>query len=84
MSPLPPVSPPQPERLSLPGTAITFDPTSLTGTVRLDGGADVGYDAVAFLAGGLRLLRPGQRVRIDTVDGLVTLVSLPTLHQEST
>ncbi len=81
------MSSPPPERLSLPGTAITFDRTNLTGMVRLDDGAEVGFDAVAFLAGGLRLLRPGQRVRVETVDGSVdgpvTLVSLPTLHQES-
>ncbi|MEV6208105.1 hypothetical protein [Kitasatospora sp. NPDC051914] len=47
-------------------TAFTFDPATRTGSVLLDDGTPVPFDAAAFDAGGLRLLRPGQRVRIRT------------------
>jgi 2-phospho-L-lactate guanylyltransferase len=47
-------------------TAFTFDPTTHEGSVLLDDGTPVPFDAAAFEAGGLRLLRPGQRVRIRT------------------
>ncbi|WP_399889473.1 hypothetical protein ACGH7X_27690 [Streptomyces sp. BBFR51] len=47
-------------------TAYTYDPVSRSGQVLLDDGTPVPFDAAAFDAGGLRLLRPGQRVRIET------------------
>ncbi|MCQ4044467.1 hypothetical protein ACFOSC_28090 [Streptantibioticus rubrisoli] len=47
-------------------TAYTFDPETRTGSVLLDDGTPVPFDAAAFDAGGLRLLRVGQRVRIRT------------------
>ena len=47
-------------------TAYTYDPVSRCGQVLLDDGTPVPFDAAAFDAGGLRLLRPGQRVRIET------------------
>ncbi|MGK5636957.1 hypothetical protein ACSNOK_01340 [Streptomyces sp. URMC 126] len=66
-------------------TAYTYDPETRCGSVLLDDGTPVPFDAAAFDAGGLRLLRPGQRVRIemtDTADGpeprRVTLVTLQT------
>ncbi|MCX5237902.1 hypothetical protein [Streptomyces prunicolor] len=63
-------------------TAYTYDAGTRTGSVLLDDGTPVSFDAPAFDAGGLRLLRPGQRVRIETEgpkDGLrVTLVTLQT------
>ncbi|GAA2717589.1 MULTISPECIES: hypothetical protein [Streptomyces] len=46
-------------------TAYTFDPSTRSGSVLLDDGTPVSFDAAAFDAGGLRLLRPGQRVRIE-------------------
>ncbi|WP_255955482.1 hypothetical protein [Streptomyces odontomachi] len=46
-------------------TAYTYDPETRTGSVLLDDGTPVPFDATAFDAGGLRLLRPGQRVRIE-------------------
>ncbi|WP_031039436.1 hypothetical protein [Streptomyces sp. NRRL F-5650] len=46
-------------------TAYTYDPVSRSGQVLLDDGTAVPFDAAAFDAGGLRLLRPGQRVRIE-------------------
>lgn len=64
-------------------TAYTYDAGTRTGSVLLDDGTPVSFDAAAFDAGGLRLLRPGQRVRIETEgprDGLrVTLVTLQTM-----
>ncbi|MEV6765845.1 hypothetical protein [Streptomyces sp. NPDC051105] len=63
-------------------TAYTYDPDSRSGQVLLDDGTPVPFDGAAFEAGGLRLLRPGQRVRIETegsgADLRVTLVTLQT------
>ncbi|GAA2518095.1 hypothetical protein [Streptomyces gobitricini] len=63
-------------------TAYTYDPDSRSGSVLLDDGTPVDFPAAAFDAGGLRLLRPGQRVRIETEgqgDALrITLVTLQT------
>ncbi len=47
-------------------TAYTYDPGTRCGSVLLDDGTPLPFDAAAFDAGGLRLLRPGQRVRIRT------------------
>ena len=47
-------------------TAYTFDAETRTGSVLLDDGTPLPFDAPAFDAGELRLLRPGQRVRIRT------------------
>lgn len=64
-------------------TAYTYDEGTRSGSVLLDDGTPVPFDAPAFDAGGLRLLRPGQRVRIETEgDGAalrITLVTLQTL-----
>ena len=64
-------------------TAYTYDPETHSGQVLLDDGTPVPFDTAAFDAGGLRLLRPGQRVRIETEtegDGVrITLVTLHTL-----
>ncbi|GLP71811.1 hypothetical protein TUSST3_84300 [Streptomyces sp. TUS-ST3] len=59
-------------------TAYTYDPESRSGQVLLDDGTPVSFDAAAFDAGGLRLLRPGQRVRIETAGDKITLVTLQT------
>ena len=47
-------------------TAFTFDADSRSGSVLLDDGTPLPFDAAAFDAGALRMLRPGQRVRIRT------------------
>ncbi|KUN96262.1 hypothetical protein [Streptomyces caeruleatus] len=64
-------------------TAYTYDENTRCGSVLLDDGTPVPFDAPAFDAGGLRLLRPGQRVRIETEgegEALrITLVTLQTL-----
>ncbi|CAA20005.1 MULTISPECIES: hypothetical protein [Streptomyces] len=72
-------------------TAYTYDPESRSGQVLLDDGTPVPFDAAAFDAGGLRLLRPGQRVRIETEEtgagpgaggdsGAGRRITLVTLH----
>ncbi|MDF9869885.1 MULTISPECIES: hypothetical protein [Streptomyces] len=64
-------------------TSFTYDSGTRSGSVLLDDGTPVDFDAAAFDAGGLRLLRPGQRVRIETEgEGTtlrITLVTLQTL-----
>ncbi|MFI5805411.1 hypothetical protein [Streptomyces sp. NPDC051561] len=63
-------------------TAYTYDSETRSGSVLLDDGTPVPFDAAAFDAGALRLLRPGQRVRIETSgegEGrTITLVTLQT------
>jgi len=62
------------------GTVATFDPDTHAGTVFLDNGVKIDYDAGAFASSGLRLLRLGQRVRLDTdAEGRVTSLALPTM-----
>jgi len=46
-------------------TVRSFDPATRSGTVLLDDGVELPYDGPAFDAGRIRLLRVGQRVRIE-------------------
>ena len=61
-------------------TARSFHPETRTCTVLLDDGTEVAYDSAAFDAGGLRLLRIGQRVkmRLDD-DGRIVALTLVTM-----
>ncbi|MEW2192009.1 hypothetical protein [Streptomyces microflavus] len=63
-------------------TSYTYDPETRTGSVLLDDGTPVEFNAPAFDAGGLLLLRPGQRVRIEGEGAgaalRITLVTLQT------
>lgn len=60
-------------------TVATHDPRTRTGTVLCDDGTPLPYDAAAFAAGGLRLLRLGQRVNIALDDdGAITAITLAT------
>ena len=61
------------------GTARVFDPTTRAGTVLLDDGTEVAFDAAAFDAGGLRLLRIGQRVKMSMDEGRISALTLVTL-----
>jgi 2-phospho-L-lactate/phosphoenolpyruvate guanylyltransferase len=45
-------------------TVRSFVPATRSGTVLLDDGVELPFDAAAFDAGGVRLLRVGQRVRL--------------------
>jgi cold shock CspA family protein len=49
------------------------------GTVLTDTGERLAFDAAAFAAGGLRLLRSGQRVRVDTEGDRIVRITLATL-----
>ena len=62
----------------VPATVRTHDVETRAGTVLLDDGTVVAYSAAAFDAGGLRLLRSGQRVRLHLDGGgIPTAVTLP-------
>lgn len=61
------------------GTARVFDPATRAGTVLLDDGTEVAFETAAFDAGGLRLLRIGQRVKMSMDEGRVTALTLVTL-----
>lgn len=62
------------------GTVSEFDPETRSGVVLLDDGSQVRFPAAAFDAGGLRLLRLGQRLKLDRDDeGTVTRVIIPTM-----
>ncbi|MFJ8086035.1 cold shock CspA family protein [Streptomyces sp. SAI-170] len=62
-------------------TAYTYDAETRSGQVLLDDGTPVPFDTAAFDAGGLRLLRPGQRVRIETEgEGTARKITLVTLQ----
>jgi cold shock CspA family protein len=60
-------------------TVATFDPATGAGTVLLDDGRRESFDGEAFAAGGLRLLRLGQRVRLEYENGRVVRVTIHTL-----
>jgi 2-phospho-L-lactate/phosphoenolpyruvate guanylyltransferase len=66
-------------------TVRTFSPDSKSGSVLLDDGVELPFDRAAFEAGGLRLVRFGQRVRVEVAgDGpdrhvvFLTLSTFPT------
>ena len=62
-------------------TAYTYDAETRSGQVLLDDGTPVPFDTAAFDAGGLRLLRPGQRVRVETEgEGAARKITLVTLQ----
>ena len=63
-------------------TVRTHDEATRSGSVLLDDGREISYESAAFDAGGLRTLRLGQRVRIETDPSgqsvlFITLVTLP-------
>lgn len=61
------------------GTVATFDDATRSGSVLLDDGTELPYDTAAFDAGGLRLLRLGQRVNLKVdADGAIIYITLST------
>ena len=59
-------------------TIATFDPRARSGTLLLDDGTELPFDAPAFDRSGLRLLRQGQRVDVEAeVNGVVRRVGIP-------
>jgi 2-phospho-L-lactate guanylyltransferase len=57
------------------GTVSSFDTDTGSGAVLLDDGSQVSFPPEAFGASGLRLLRVGQRVRLER-DGTGNVVRL--------
>ncbi|MBC9821529.1 2-phospho-L-lactate guanylyltransferase [Terrabacter sp. MAHUQ-38] len=53
---------------SMQASVHRFDPETHTGSVLRDDGVELRFEAAAFDASGLRLLRVGQRLTIDVVD----------------
>jgi cold shock CspA family protein len=60
-------------------TVSAYDPDSRSGRVLLDDGVEMPFPGSALDGSGLRLLRPGQRVRIAVEDGAVTALQVLTL-----
>ena len=59
----------------------TFDPETRTGSVLRDDGVQLSFDAHAFDASGLRLLRSGQRLTVEVVDDLVVSMRIVGIGQ---
>ncbi len=59
-------------------TVRSYDPGSRSGSVLLDDGTEIPYDDRALRGSGVRLLRSGQRVRVE-VDGSGTDVRVQFL-----
>lgn len=68
-----------PDLVSRQATVSEFDPDSGAGAVLHDDGHREEFPGHAFHAGGLRLLRSGQRVRLDYAGRVVRKVTLITL-----
>jgi hypothetical protein len=61
-------------------TIRNFDAETRSGDVLLDDGSVLAFDAAAFDPSGLRLLRLGQRVRLEVdAGGVVRLITISTL-----
>jgi len=66
---------------ALQGTIATFDEQLHNGSLLLDDGTPLEFPAAAFEASGLRLLRLGQRVRVERDEaGEISLITLPILR----
>ena len=62
------------------GTVATYDPAGRHATLLLDDGRRVDVPPEAVDASGLRLLRLGQRLRVESDDtGQVVMVTLVTM-----
>lgn len=65
---------------AMQGTVATFDSEQRSGTLLLDDGTELAFGAEAFGRSGLRLLRLGQRLTVQTDgSGRVTKINLPGL-----
>ena len=64
--------------MTTPATVATWDPTTRSGTLLGDDGARLAFPGAA-LDPAVRLLRSGQRVRVELDGGRVTAVRLPFL-----
>jgi len=60
-------------------TVATYDAETRSGSVFLDDGTRLPFDATALHGTGLRFLRPGQRVRLDGPPGPIQRIQIITL-----
>ncbi|MEP6526040.1 MAG: hypothetical protein ABJA86_02670 [Nocardioidaceae bacterium] len=60
-------------------TVSVYDPATATIKVLLDDGVELDVAPEAFAASGLRLLRTGQRVRVEQTGDVVTTLQILTL-----
>lgn len=60
-------------------TVATYDDETRSGSVFLDDGTRLEFDASALEGTGLRLLRPGQRVRLEGGPGMIERIQILTL-----
>lgn len=70
--------------ISMQATVSAFDEATRKGRVLLDDGVQMPFEPAALDGSGLRLLRPGQRVRIETTGtgagARVVRLQILTLH----
>jgi hypothetical protein len=59
-------------------TVKAYDGQTRSGSVLLDDGTEMAFGALAFDAGGLRMLRLGQRVNIAVDGEWITAITLST------
>ncbi|WP_433326804.1 hypothetical protein [Spirillospora sp. CA-294931] len=59
-------------------TVRTYESATRTGSVLLDDGTELAFDAEAFDKGGLRMLRFGQRVNLAMRDDRISVITLST------
>ena len=59
-------------------TVKAYDGETRSGSVLLDDGTEMEFGALAFDAGGLRMLRLGQRVNIAVDGEWITAITLST------
>jgi cold shock CspA family protein len=63
------------------GTVSAFDDATRDGAVLLDDGRELPFGAEALTGTGLRFLRPGQRVQLETTgEGRVARLQILTLR----
>ncbi len=62
-------------------TVLRFDPADCSGSVLFDDGRALSFSGEVFRASGLRLLRPGQRLRLGVAaDGSIDSLTIVTLQ----
>jgi cold shock CspA family protein len=61
-------------------TVSHFDDATCVGAVVYDDGEIAAFDAQAFARSGLRLLRPGQRVRVELSGAEIVAVTIVTFR----
>jgi 2-phospho-L-lactate/phosphoenolpyruvate guanylyltransferase len=70
---------------AMQATVASFDADSTSGTVILDDGLRLGFDATVFARSGARMLRPGQRVFLEIDEsGTVPVVNAMWLFHPRT